>query len=170
MRIPMGRQDARTTEPKSPGSEGAKMSIEDKFAIQEIIAQYSYTYDSQDAEGFAQLFVEDGVLEVFVPGKTAASVRIQSRTAIREWAAQRLQARHGRFTSRHYQSGTVFDELTSDAALTRTMVLVTRQGVDEAAPHPTISGVYHDHWHKTSIGWRLAHRAAYVDRDPGWSQ
>jgi hypothetical protein len=78
------------------------MSIEDKLAIQEIIVQYSYTYDSQDAEGFAQLFVEDGVFEVFVPGKTAASVRIQSRTAIGEWAAQRLQARHGRFTSRHY--------------------------------------------------------------------
>jgi hypothetical protein len=42
-------------------TEGGKMSIEDKLALQEVIAQYSYTYDSQDAEGFAQLFVEDGV-------------------------------------------------------------------------------------------------------------
>ena len=146
------------------------MSIEDKFAIHEIIAQYSYTYDSKDAEGFAQLFVEDGLFEVFVPGKTTASVRLRSRTAIRAWAAQRLQARHGRFTSRHYQSGTLFDELTSESALTRTMVLVTHQDVAEAAPHPTISGVYHDQWRKTPTGWRLAHRAAYVDRDPGWSQ
>jgi uncharacterized protein (TIGR02246 family) len=146
------------------------MSIEDKLAIQEIIAHYSYTYDSMDAEGFAQLFIEDGVFEVFVPGKTTASVCLQSRTAIREWAAQRLQARHGRFTSRHYQSGTLFDELTSDAALTRTMVLVTHQGVAEAAPRPTVSGVYHDHWRKTPTGWRLAHRAAYVDQDPGLSQ
>jgi uncharacterized protein (TIGR02246 family) len=146
------------------------MSIEDKLAIQEIIAQYSYTYDSKDAEGFAQLFVEDGVFEVFVPGKITASIRLQSRTAIREWAAQRLQARYGRFTSRHYQSGTFFDELTSDAALTRTMVLVTHQGVAEAAPRPTLSGVYHDQWRKTPPGWRLAHRATYVDQDPGWSQ
>jgi len=37
------------------------MSIEDKLAIQEIIAQYPYTYDGKDAGGFAQLFVEDGV-------------------------------------------------------------------------------------------------------------
>jgi SnoaL-like domain len=110
------------------------------------------------------------VFEVFVPGKTTASVRLQSRMAIREWAAQRLQARHGRFTSRHYQSGTLFDELTSDAALTRTMVLVTHQGVAEAAPRPTVSGVYHDQWRKTPTGWRLAHRAAYVDQDPGLSQ
>ena len=72
---------------------GRTMSIEDKLAIQEIIAQYSYTYDSQDAEGFAQLFVEDGVFEVFVPGKTTASVRLRSRTEIREWAAQRLRER-----------------------------------------------------------------------------
>jgi uncharacterized protein (TIGR02246 family) len=58
------------------------MSIADKLAIQEVIAQYSYTYDSQDAEGFARLFVEDGVFDVFVPGTTTAAARLQSRTAI----------------------------------------------------------------------------------------
>lgn len=145
------------------------MSIEDKLAIQEIIAQYAYTYDSKDAEGFAQLFVEDGVFEVFVPGKTTAPIRLQSRTEIREWAAQRLQERDGRFTSRHYQSGILFDELTGDSALTRTMVLVTHQGVTETAPRPAVSGVYHDHWRKTREGWRFARRAAHVDRDPGFS-
>jgi uncharacterized protein (TIGR02246 family) len=143
------------------------MSIEDKLAIQEMIAKYSYAYDSKDAEGFAQLFVE---VEVFVPGQTTASVRLQSRTEIREWAAHRLQERCGRFTSRHYQSGLLFDGLTSDAALTRTMVLVTHQGVAESAPRPTVSGVYHDQWRKTHTGWRLAHRAAHVDRDPGFSK
>jgi len=60
--------------------------------------------------------------------------------------------------------------LTSDAALRRTMVLVTQQGVAEAAPRPTVSGVYHDQWRKTHTGWRLAHRAAHVDRDPGFSK
>jgi SnoaL-like domain len=146
------------------------MSIEDQLAIQETIAQYSYTYDSQDAEGFAQLFVEDGVFEVFGPGQTTASVRLRSRTEIREWAAQRLQERRGRFTSRHYQSGILFDELTSDSALTRTMVLVTHQGVAEAAPRPITSGVYHDQWRKTSTGWRLVHRAAHVDQESGLSR
>ena len=145
------------------------MSIEDKLAIQESIAQYSYAYDSQDADGFAQLFVEHGVFEVFVPGKATAVVSLQSRAAIHAWAAQRLRARHGRFTSRHYQSGTLFDTLTTDTARTRTMVLVTHQDAADAAPRTTLSGEYHDHWHKTSIGWRLAARAAYVDRDPGWS-
>ena len=146
------------------------MSIEEKLAIHEMIARYSYTYDGQDADGFAQLFVEDGVFEIFVPGKTNPSVRLQSRKEIREWATQRLQERVGRFTSRHYQSGILFDELTSDSALTRTMVLVTHQDVTEAAPRPTHSGVYHDQWRKTDEGWRLAHRAAHVDQDPGSSK
>lgn len=146
------------------------MSAEDKLAIQEIVARYSHAYDGEDANGFAQLFVEDGVFEIFVPGETTASVRLRSRAKIREWAAQRLQERDGRFTSRHYQSGIVFDELTSDSARTRTMVLVTHQGVAEAAPRPTVSGVYHDQWRKTRTGWRLVHRAAHVDRDPGFSK
>ena len=81
------------------------MNIEEKLAIHEMIAQYAYTYDSQDVEGFAQLFVEDVVFEVFVPGQSVALVRLQSRTAIRESAAKRLRQRCGRCTSRHYQSG-----------------------------------------------------------------
>jgi len=146
------------------------MSIEEKLAIHEMIARYSYTYDGQDADGFAQLFVEDGVFEIFVVGKTSPSVRLQSRREIREWATRRLHERNGRFTSRHYQSGIPFDELSSDSARTRTMVLVTHQGATEPAPRPTASGVYYDRWRKTSEGWRLAHRAAHVDRDPGFSK
>ena len=145
------------------------MIIEDKLAIHEMIAQYSHTYDNRDADGFAQVFVEDGVFEIFVAGQTSPLVRLQSRREIREWAAQRLQERDGRFISRHYQSGILFDELSADSARTRTMVLVTHQGATEAAPRPTDSGVYHDRWRKTPEGWRLAHRAAHVDRNPGFS-
>ena len=134
------------------------VSLEDKLAIQEVIAQYSYTYDATDAEGFAKLFTEDAVWELFASGATRPEIRLESRTAIRAWAARRLQERLGRFTSRHYQAGTLFDELTSESARTRTMVLVTHQGVTEAAPRPTASGVYHDQWCKTPEGWRFAHR------------
>jgi ketosteroid isomerase-like protein len=134
------------------------VSLEDKLAIQEVIAQYSYTYDAQDVEGFAALFTEDAVWERFAAGATHPEIRLESRAAIRTWAAQRLHERRGRFTSRHYQSGLLFDTLTAESARTRTMVLVTHQGITEAAPRPTASGVYHDQWRKTPEGWRLAHR------------
>ena len=146
------------------------MSMEDKLAIQEMIAQYSYAYDGQDADGFAQVFVEDGVFEIFVAGRASPWVRLGSRREIREWAAQRLRERAGRFTSRHYQSGTLLDDLSTGSARTRTMVLVTHQAVTEAAPRLTHSGVYHDQWRKTPSGWRLAHRAAHLDQDPGFSK
>jgi ketosteroid isomerase-like protein len=140
------------------------VSLEDKLAIQEVIARYSYTYDAQDAEGFAALFTEDAVWELFDSGATCPEIQLASQTAIRAWAAQRLQERRGRFTSRHYQSGILFDELTSESARTRTMVLVTHHGVTEAAPRPTASGVYHDQWRKTHEGWRFAHRILRRDK------
>jgi uncharacterized protein (TIGR02246 family) len=146
------------------------MSLEDKLAIHEMIAQYSYAYDSKDADGFAQVFVENGVFEIFVPGKTMPVVRLQSRQAIRAWAAQRLQARLGRFTSRHHQAGILVDVLTTEEARVRVMLLVTRQEATETPPSVHLTGVYHDVWRKTPEGWRLAHRAAYPDRDPGFAQ
>jgi uncharacterized protein (TIGR02246 family) len=139
------------------------MSLEDKLAIQEVIAQYSYTYDAQDAEGFAALFTEDAVWELFAAGSTRPTIRLESRAAIHGWAMRRLQERRGRFVSRHYQSSTIFETLTAESARTRTMLLVTHQNVTEAVPHPTASGVYHDQWRKTPEGWQLVHRRLHHD-------
>jgi SnoaL-like domain len=80
------------------------MSLEDKVAIQEVIAQYSYAYDAQDAEGFAALFTEDALWELFAAGATHPAIRLESRAAIHAWAVQHLHDRRGRFISRHYQS------------------------------------------------------------------
>ena len=141
------------------------MSVEDRLAILETIAQYSHTYDGQDAEGFARLFAEDGVFEVFEPDKDVAILRLTSQAAIHAWAAKRLAARRGVFTSRHHQSGTLFEELTSNSAKSRTMVLVTHQLLYAALPRLALTCVYHDLWRKTAVGWRFVHRAAYVDCD-----
>ena len=142
------------------------MSVDDRLAIQKTIARYSYTYDGLDADGYANVFTDDGVFEVFLPGQTSPAVRVESRRAIRDWAARRLQARRERFGSRHYQTGTIFDELTADSAVTRTLVLVTHQHTGEAAPRIAHTGVYHDRWRRTDEGWRIAHRAAHLDQQP----
>jgi len=156
-------QSNRSQTPSGRAWEGNKMSLTDKLAIQEVIAQYSYTYDAQDAEGFAALFTEDAVWELFAAGSTHPAIRLDSQAAIHAWAMQRFRDRRGRFISRHYQSSTLFDALTAESARTRTMVLVTHQEVAEAAPRPMASGVYHDQWRKTPEGWRLAHRRLHHD-------
>lgn len=109
------------------------MSIEDKLAIQEAIARYSYAYDSKDAEAFAELFVDDGIFEVIVPGESSPTVRLSSRAAIRAWAAQRHELSTAS-QARHYQSGVLFDELTTETATSRTMLLLTRQSAPNAPP------------------------------------
>ncbi len=146
----------------------APMSLEDRLLIQDVIAKYSYSYDGGDADGFAQLFVEDAIFEVVVPTQSRPAVRVLSRTAIRKWAVQRHELTAGT-QARHYQSGLLFDELTVSTARTRAMLLLVRQGAPDSAPLLQLTGVYHDTWRKTSEGWRLVHRAAHLDRDPGFA-
>jgi hypothetical protein len=64
---------------------------------------------------------------------------------------------------RHYQSGTLFDVLTPEHAQTRTMVLITHQGVNDPTPRPVLSGVYYDRWQKTSSGWQISQRTLRHD-------
>ena len=61
------------------------MSIEDRLAILEVIANYSYHYDGQDADAYAELFTEDGVFEVYA-GREKPLVHNAGREAIRERA------------------------------------------------------------------------------------
>src|SRR3984893_8893189 len=57
-------------------------------------------------------------------------------------------------------SSVKFEELTPDAARTRTMVLVTHQLPDEASPRPTVTVSYQDIWRRTDAGWRIVRRSA----------
>ena len=132
------------------------MSLADKMDILEVIARYAYTYDGRDADGFAQLFTEDGIFEVIPAGDSPPELRLESRAAIHAWVVQEIH-------DRHYQSGTLFDVLTQEHAQTRTMVFITYQGVHDPTPRPVLSGVYHDCWHKTQRGWQLTQRTLRHD-------
>ena len=103
------------------------VNLEDKLAIQEAIAQYSYTFDGEDLEAFAALFTDDAVWEYFKPGQEAPAVRLESQTALKEWVAGRYAARRGKYMSRHFQMNTVCEALTSESARCRTMALITLQ-------------------------------------------
>src|SRR5262249_36060102 len=93
----------------------APMSLEDRLFIQDVIARYSYSYGGRDADGFAQLFVEDASFEVIVPTQSRPAVRVLSRAASRKWAVQRRELTAG-IQTRHYQSELLFDELTVNTA------------------------------------------------------
>ncbi len=134
------------------------MNLEDKIAIYEVIAQYSYAWDGKNADGFAKLFAEDAVWEACRLGSTAPYIHLESQHAIRNWAAEQHQGRLANTSTRHFQTGTIFEELTSNTARSRTMVIITHQTPEDEAPRVVLSGEYQDEWRKTEQGWKFAHR------------
>ena len=138
-------------------------TLDDRYAILEVIARYSYTYDSLNAEGFADLFLENARWEYYFAGEKEPEIRLASRDEIQDWAAKRHAERKGKFSSRHHQSSTVFDSFQADSAASRTIVLITHHEKGEPNPFLTTSGEYHDLWKKTPRGWKLAQRILYTD-------
>lgn len=136
------------------------MSVEDKLAIQQVIARYSYTFDLRDAEGWANLFTEDGVWEFAGTDSETdpPPTRVKGWAELRRFVEHPFVERRQGERSYHHQSGIIFDELTSDSARTRVMVLITLQTVKEPIARILFTGIYHDQWRKTQEGWRLAHR------------
>ena len=135
------------------------MNTEDQLAIQQAIANYSYTFDTGDAEGWANIFTENGVWEFFDVGQAKPSIKLEGHEALRQFAEQRNRDKPEGVSSYHHQSGVLFDELTDDTARTRAMLILTVQSSGQNTARVLTTGVYYDEWRKTSDGWHLIHRA-----------
>ncbi len=133
------------------------MNTEDMLAIQQEVARYSYTFDSGDAESWANLFTDDGLWEMYPIGATEPATRLQGHAELRAFAEDRYAGRPENLTSYHHQSGVIFDELTGDTASVRTMLVLTVKPDGEPV-RILMTGVYTDEWLKTSKGWRLKYR------------
>ena len=55
------------------------INAETRFAILDVIARYSYAYDSRDADGFANLFIEDAVWEYYFYDQEKPSETLEAR-------------------------------------------------------------------------------------------
>ncbi len=140
------------------------MNLEDRFAILDVIAAYAYAWDGQDADAWASLFTSDAVWELYAGAGERPARRFSSRDEIRGFAADSFRDRLAGVRTRHYQTNTLFSELTADAARTTTMALITQQGPADERARITLTGAYEDQWRKTDDGWMLAHRRLYGDR------
>lgn len=139
------------------------MSIDDRIAITDNIYAYAYRWDAQDIDSFVNVFTEDAVWEFIPAGTDEPEVRLVGHAEIHKWGGERLGRRKGKFVSRHFESNIVFDHLDADTARTRTMVLVTHQGMTEPAPTLILTGVYHDEHRRTPEGWKLQRRSTRLD-------
>ena len=139
------------------------MNLEDTFFINEVIATYSYTWDSADPDGWVDVFTNDGVMEFHRKESVDPEERFVGRTALHELAVNSFSGR-GRNQPRHYQTGTVFLDLRAETAQTRTMVAVTWLPAGEITASINWTGIYIDDWRKTETGWKIARRALHLDQ------
>ena len=152
------------------GSESAAAqtgAVEDRLAIEEQLAQYSYLWDSKDSAGFADLFTVDGVMERRRGGELVSGSRVVGRQAILAYAKESHQGRLADRQTRHHMSALVFLELSADRAVTENMALITHQTADDRVPFISGSGIYRNTWKKTDQGWRIAERVLFTDRFTG---
>ncbi len=140
------------------------MSAEDRLDILDQIGRYSYAVDAFDGDEFAARFTEDGVFERRAIGSDGPYAVIAGRAALRDWILGLLETLPEGVITRHHQRATVFDELSADAASTRTMLLLTSIAPGDRHPRTVSSGVYRDEWRRTADGWRIARRVADMDR------
>ena len=119
-------------------------------AIRHVLTSYNKAGDANDADGFADCFTEDGIID-------APSFHEEGRENIRTWkASSQVFARGAGGASAafrvHHISSIHIDLLSADRAETRTAWLVV---TDIGPDH---SGVYHDAFRREGDRWLIEKR------------
>jgi SnoaL-like domain len=138
------------------------LSPQDRIEILELIANYAYSWDGRDADGFSKLFTEDAIRDNYIDGETSPRSRLQSRAELRQHASESFGGRLVGVHTRHHQTNTVLIHVATDRATGKTMFLLTHQRSDEAVPRLMGSGVYEDEFVKLEGSWKFARRTAHV--------
>ena len=136
----------------------------DRIEIAEQLAQYSYRWDSKNAEGFSELFTDEAVIERWYDGILVLGSRIVGRRSIFEYAKRSHEGRLADRQTRHHMSSLIFLELSEKRALTENMALITHQTAESGTPFISASGIYRNTWRKTGHGWRIVKRILLSDR------
>lgn len=119
-----------------------------KIACTDLVMDYAHHRDNFNAESFANLFTEDGVLVI-------GEDRWQGRAAIQA----RIEALDNSATTRHYMSSIRVSPIDADHASGVSYVVIYRapQG-NPAISGPILIGDYIDRYVRTEAGWKIAHR------------
>ncbi len=144
------------------------MDLEDRFAILDLIAGYSYFWDRRDPESWAELFTPDGVFELYIPG-VRPPVRRLTNVGERTTAARAAFVSQMTRRTRLFHTDVGFSDLTHDDASLRCSILLLQLNLDEGgAIRPLYTATTSDQFRKTPVGWRFAKREIHSDQNPGF--
>jgi uncharacterized protein (TIGR02246 family) len=125
--------------------------VEDKLAVQELVATYNLAWDGEDVDGVVACFVPDGVFVDAAGGEHAG------RDAIREFVVGSYR-QFGRM--RHITSSHLVDRIGTGGARHRCYVVFVSHPEGERVLD---TGEYEDTVVRTESGWRFARRVVRFD-------
>ena len=133
------------------------ITLETRIDLQDLIAAYSFGYDELEWDLFGSVWTSDAVLGT-VAGELNGPVEILN------WASQRREAwRDQQVQTRHYQTNSLFNEVTPDVIEGRTLLFIAHQHAEKPGPELAHTGVYEDTYQLTEDGWKIARRFIRID-------
>jgi hypothetical protein len=143
------------------------VTLADRAEIHDLISEYSMTWDGKDAQGYADLFADDALLEFrFAPNGEVVQTSLHGQAEILAFAQKSHQAFiDNGVQTRHYQTNTLLRRVNGRQVTGTTMVLIAQQFQGERAPRIVHSGVYTDAFVKVGGEWRFASRVLRIDHE-----
>lgn len=129
-------------------------SAEDRMAIIELMALYAWNYDAGDANGFAQTFTEDGVLEIF------GQERARGREAIAAFISTAFEKR-GEEGWQHLTDHHIFRDVEQDRCSVYSYYLMPISDKNGANVQTRAMGYYVSDCRRIDGQWLFAKRAVF---------
>ena len=145
----------------------SKNKTMDKLEILETISSYSFTWDEKKAEDLSNLFVEAGVWAWYRADGTKV-LEMTDRKSFQDFAEQMFGNQLKGIATRHFQTNTIFVELSKTTAKTKTIYfssgVILNGKVDmENQPFFAYHGVYEDEFIKVGGEWKFKVRKLITD-------
>ncbi|MCD4741127.1 MAG: nuclear transport factor 2 family protein [Desulfobacteraceae bacterium] len=139
----------------------------EKLEINELISTYSFMWDEKNVLGLSDLFTEKCVWSWYRVDGTAV-LEISGREAFNDFVKQLFSNELKGIQTRHFQTNTIFIEITEITAKTKTIYFSTKVMLNgkvdmENQPLTSYQGVYEDEFVKTENGWKFKNRKVVTD-------
>lgn len=132
------------------------ITLEDKYAIQELVARFAHCSDFGDWSGMEELYIPEIVTEM-----DGIAIKYEGIPAQIKHAQESEQQTQGKNRHLHFN---VYVEEKDGEVRVHYMFLNVNAGSAPMTAQIVVSGRHHDTVVKTEAGWKFAHRRVVFDQ------
>ena len=143
------------------------ITTEDKLEIHALISTYSFMWDEKNAVGVSELFTDNCVWSWYRLDGTEV-LEMTNRKTFHDFVEKMFSNQLNGIQTRHFQTNTIFIELTENTVQAKTVYLSTKVLLNDMVdmennPLTSYQGVYEDVFVKTKNGWKFKKRKVVTD-------